>query len=313
MREFSYHGPLIFALTLRRGQCTHVPPQLHVPSLIHLCSSASLIPVIEQPMAEARSIMETNFFGPLCLTQEFVQLLIASGDGRILNIASVGAIMPLPFCAVYNASKAALVSLSNTLRLELDPFGSVTLARLSRLSADRQSTHSVKIITVTLYTSRRMLVHSKCPLTGHVRQRQDEHRPATHAPRGLDLRTVRRHLPGKAGEADHGCAVFPLEHTSEGLTTGASMPQQRMRWLLRTMPGRSSKKPSRRIRRTGCGSAHTPPSAGLWTRSLGSVLSCVLRQVQRSVILKLLPTQNFLFLRKFGILEFSAMIKRKSD
>ena len=41
-------------------------------------------------MAEARSIMETNFLGPLCLTQQFSQLLIASGDGRILNIASVG-------------------------------------------------------------------------------------------------------------------------------------------------------------------------------------------------------------------------------
>ena len=89
-------------------------------------------------MAEARSIMETNFLGPLCLTQQFSQFLIASGDGRILNIASVGAVMPLPFCAVYNASKAALVSLSNTLRLELEPFGWVTIYHSSAAS-----THSL--------------------------------------------------------------------------------------------------------------------------------------------------------------------------
>lgn len=75
------------------------------------------------PMSEARAIFEANFLGPVCMVQEFVQLLIASGDGRIVNIASVGAVMPLPFCAIYNATKAAIVSLSNTLRLELAPFG----------------------------------------------------------------------------------------------------------------------------------------------------------------------------------------------
>ncbi|KZT68536.1 NAD(P)-binding protein [Daedalea quercina L-15889] len=84
---------------------------------------AELVPAINQRISEARSIMDTNFFGPLYMTQEFVQLLIASGNVRIVNVASIGAVMPLPFCAVYNASKAALVSLSNTLRLELAPFG----------------------------------------------------------------------------------------------------------------------------------------------------------------------------------------------
>lgn len=74
------------------------------------------------PLADARSLFEVNFFGPICMTQAFVPLLVSSGNGRIVNIASVGAVMPLPFCAVYNASKAALVSMSNTLRLELAPF-----------------------------------------------------------------------------------------------------------------------------------------------------------------------------------------------
>ncbi|KAH9834513.1 uncharacterized protein C8Q71DRAFT_695142, partial [Rhodofomes roseus] len=82
----------------------------------HCHLQAAMIPAIEMPMSDTRTIFDVNFFGPVCMIQEFVHLLIASGDGRILNISSVGAVMPLPFCAIYNATKAALVSLGNTLR-----------------------------------------------------------------------------------------------------------------------------------------------------------------------------------------------------
>ncbi|TFY62346.1 hypothetical protein EVJ58_g3921 [Rhodofomes roseus] len=53
---------------------------------------AALIPIIDMPMLDARAIFDVNFFGPVYMVQEFVQLLISSGDGRILNIASVGAV-----------------------------------------------------------------------------------------------------------------------------------------------------------------------------------------------------------------------------
>ncbi|KAJ7054716.1 hypothetical protein C8F01DRAFT_1259543 [Mycena amicta] len=56
------------------------------------------------------------------MVQEFVPLLIASGDGRIVNIGSIAGVMPLPFNSTYNASKAALHAYGNTLRLELAPF-----------------------------------------------------------------------------------------------------------------------------------------------------------------------------------------------
>lgn len=44
------------------------------------------------------------------------------GHGLIVNISSVNSYIPLPFVATYNASKAALNQLSDTLRLELQPF-----------------------------------------------------------------------------------------------------------------------------------------------------------------------------------------------
>ena len=44
------------------------------------------------------------------------------GHGLIVNISSVNSYYPLPFAATYNASKAALNQLSDTMRVELAPF-----------------------------------------------------------------------------------------------------------------------------------------------------------------------------------------------
>lgn len=94
--------------------------KLHI--LVNNAGQGPLVPVIDMSISEVRDCMDVNFIGPVCMVQEFVHLLIASGDGRILQIGSVGGIMPLPFCAIYNASKAALAAFGNTIRLELAPF-----------------------------------------------------------------------------------------------------------------------------------------------------------------------------------------------
>lgn len=73
-------------------------------------------------MDEVRNLFEVNLFAPIVIVQEFVPLLIASGDARILHTGSVSGIMPVPFSAAYNCSKAALHAFANTLRVELAPF-----------------------------------------------------------------------------------------------------------------------------------------------------------------------------------------------
>lgn len=55
------------------------------------------------------------------MVQEFVHLLIAA-SGTIVNIGSIAAIMPFAFGSAYNASKGALHSYADTLRVELKPF-----------------------------------------------------------------------------------------------------------------------------------------------------------------------------------------------
>ncbi|KAH9206255.1 hypothetical protein DL95DRAFT_528489 [Leptodontidium sp. 2 PMI_412] len=79
------------------------------------------LPALEVDLDDARACFETNLFAIIALTQSFIPFLIAS-KGLILNIGSVAAIVPYVFGSVYNASKAALHSYSQTLRLELEPF-----------------------------------------------------------------------------------------------------------------------------------------------------------------------------------------------
>ena len=49
-------------------------------------------------------------------------MLLKSSNGVVVNHTSVGGSSTVPFQGVYNASKAAMVRISDTLRLELQPF-----------------------------------------------------------------------------------------------------------------------------------------------------------------------------------------------
>ncbi|KAI0316906.1 NAD-P-binding protein [Amylostereum chailletii] len=77
---------------------------------------------LDMDLEGARQVFEVNVWAPVRMVQEFSQMLIASGDGRILQIGSTAALLGVPFAAAYNASKAAFHSFTNTLRVELAPF-----------------------------------------------------------------------------------------------------------------------------------------------------------------------------------------------
>ena len=66
---------------------------------------------------------DTNFFGPLRLTQAVLPHMRAHHGGRIIMVSSANGIIGLPFSGVYSASKAALEALSEALAVEVSPSG----------------------------------------------------------------------------------------------------------------------------------------------------------------------------------------------
>lgn len=80
-------------------------------------------PILELPLKEVKLQFETNVFGPLSLVQAVVPHMVQQGCGRIVNVGSVSGVLTSPFAGPYCASKAALHSLSDAMRLEMAPFG----------------------------------------------------------------------------------------------------------------------------------------------------------------------------------------------
>ena len=67
----------------------------------------------------ARMEMETNYFGTLSMCRAFAPVLAAGGGGAIVNMLSVSSFYTAPFDPSYSASKAAELSLTNGIRMEL--------------------------------------------------------------------------------------------------------------------------------------------------------------------------------------------------
>lgn len=80
-------------------------------------------PTIELPLPEIRRQFETNVVGALALIQAVVPHMVRHGFGRIVNVTSVSAVLTTPFAGAYCASKAAMQSFSEALRMELAPLG----------------------------------------------------------------------------------------------------------------------------------------------------------------------------------------------
>lgn len=77
----------------------------------------------ELPLQGDADMAELNMMALTVLTKLFARDMIARGGGKILNVASTGAYQPGPYIAVYYATKAYVLSLSQALTDELAPFG----------------------------------------------------------------------------------------------------------------------------------------------------------------------------------------------
>lgn len=73
----------------------------------------------ESSIEQARAIFETNFFGLVRMTRAVVPHMRQQGHGRIVNIGSVLGFLPMPYGALYAATKHAVAGYSESLDHEL--------------------------------------------------------------------------------------------------------------------------------------------------------------------------------------------------
>ncbi|KAH6963262.1 hypothetical protein DER45DRAFT_601639 [Fusarium avenaceum] len=113
-------------------------------------------PAIEADPARVRSLFDTNVFGLMEVVTAFTPLLLASVSPNytptIINVASVLARLPSPFSSAYNATKAAVVAYSDTLRLEVLPLGlKVVTLHMGEVSTPLMATDNINFGAESIY------------------------------------------------------------------------------------------------------------------------------------------------------------------
>jgi NAD(P)-dependent dehydrogenase (short-subunit alcohol dehydrogenase family) len=80
-------------------------------------------PIWEVPEQDWQWIMGVNLWGVVHGVATFVPLLIEQGEGHVVNTASIAGLITAPFLGPYNATKQAVVAISETLYKDLQTAG----------------------------------------------------------------------------------------------------------------------------------------------------------------------------------------------
>ena len=97
--------------------------RVELDMLINNAGFGAMGPLLDVSPETLQRQFDVNVFSVLALTQALVPAMVARKRGRIVNISSVSGVLPTPFAGAYCASKAAVNAMSDSLRMELAPFG----------------------------------------------------------------------------------------------------------------------------------------------------------------------------------------------
>lgn len=87
-------------------------------ALVNNAGIASSAPLGKTTLAEHERMFAVNVTTPYLLCRELMPLLVASGGGRVVNIASTAALKGFKYTSTYCASKHALLGLTRALAVE---------------------------------------------------------------------------------------------------------------------------------------------------------------------------------------------------
>ncbi|XP_051988663.1 dehydrogenase/reductase SDR family member 7B [Xyrauchen texanus] len=95
----------------------------HVDVLINNAGISYRGNIMDTHISVQRDVMETNYFGPVALTQAILPSMVDRRNGHIVVISSVQGKIAIPYRSAYAASKHATQAYFDCLRAEVDRFG----------------------------------------------------------------------------------------------------------------------------------------------------------------------------------------------
>ncbi len=75
--------------------------------------------LLKLPLDDMRRMIDTNLWGTLYGMKEFMPRMLADGAGHVVNVSSLNGLLAYPAMGVYNGTKAAIISISETVHHEL--------------------------------------------------------------------------------------------------------------------------------------------------------------------------------------------------
>jgi len=97
--------------------------KLSVDTLVNNAGRGNAGEFCEQDVGHMRGTLELNMMSLTVLSRLFAEQMQDNGSGKILNIASISGFMPGPGFAVYHATKAYVLSLTEALNIEFKGSG----------------------------------------------------------------------------------------------------------------------------------------------------------------------------------------------
>ncbi|KAH7167922.1 hypothetical protein DER46DRAFT_683123 [Fusarium sp. MPI-SDFR-AT-0072] len=189
-------------------------------SLDALINNAGLgysMPLMDTDMGALRQLFELNIYSIVTISRAFLPLLLASKQKKTLianNTSGMGMLgCGMPFQGGYSASKAAAASLTESLRMELAPFGiqviNIVTARVK--STFFQNSNNAVLPEDSIYAVAREAIEGPMNRRTSVSDREDAEEWAKRVVQ--DLTSVNPpHLVYRGGQAGTGklASIFPL-------------------------------------------------------------------------------------------------------
>ncbi|KAJ0000849.1 hypothetical protein NQD34_005869 [Periophthalmus magnuspinnatus] len=95
----------------------------HIDVIINNAGISNRGNILDTQLSVQRDVMETNYFGPIALTQALLPSMVQRRSGHIVAISSVQGKIAIPYRSAYAASKHAMQAYFDCLRAEINQYG----------------------------------------------------------------------------------------------------------------------------------------------------------------------------------------------